>query len=203
MGSALLALLVIQIIHQKNYFVGAVPFSKLAEDICLTPGCVSTASRYVEFADSSVQPCDDFYKYACGKFINNTILTENEKMISDFTIATHRINRQLYSILNEKIEPKGLNYEKQLKLLFQSCMNETENEKIALKTLMEHIDSFGGWPVLEKQMNTTAKCRRNWMTLTKDFRKAGFDFDQIISIGVDFNSTNTAIRNIAVIMPHK
>lgn len=38
------------------------------DDICLTPGCVHAASKMLEQMDDSVEPCDDFYNFACGTF---------------------------------------------------------------------------------------------------------------------------------------
>lgn len=38
------------------------------DDVCLTPGCVHAASKMLEQMDSAVEPCDDFYNFACGKF---------------------------------------------------------------------------------------------------------------------------------------
>lgn len=37
------------------------------DDVCLTPGCVHAASKMLEQMDPLVEPCDDFYNFACGK----------------------------------------------------------------------------------------------------------------------------------------
>lgn len=38
-------------------------------DVCLTPECVTIASSLLTTMDRSINPCDDFYEYACGGWI--------------------------------------------------------------------------------------------------------------------------------------
>ena len=36
--------------------------------ICNTPECVSAAHSLIQNMDTSANPCEDFYQYACGNF---------------------------------------------------------------------------------------------------------------------------------------
>ena len=37
--------------------------------ICNTPGCVRAAYTLLQNMDSTAEPCEDFYQYACGGFV--------------------------------------------------------------------------------------------------------------------------------------
>jgi predicted metalloendopeptidase len=53
--------------------------------------------------DQTVSPCDDFYKFACGKWLENTVVPEDNNMISSFSVTQdmidHRLKREALSLL--------------------------------------------------------------------------------------------------------
>ena len=44
--------------------------------ICNTAGCISAAHLLIQNMNQSVNPCDDFYQYACGGFIERVSIIE-------------------------------------------------------------------------------------------------------------------------------
>ena len=44
------------------------------ENICTTPACVELSSQLLANLNQSVDPCDDFYHFACQGFIEDAIL---------------------------------------------------------------------------------------------------------------------------------
>lgn len=74
----------------------------------MTPGCVSAASDVLNFIDASVDPCDDFYDFACGKFRSETTLTAERVSIDTFSIARDEMQLQLLNLIDSPIEPDDI-----------------------------------------------------------------------------------------------
>jgi hypothetical protein len=54
--------------------------------VCLTPECVLTAARVVGKMDMTVDPCQDFYQFACGNWIRSTPIPEHKSRYGAFDL---------------------------------------------------------------------------------------------------------------------
>ena len=59
-------------------------------DICMTKDCVTAASRIIQDMDASIDPCDDFYAFSCGGFIDNTNVPADKAQVG--TMSQMRVN---------------------------------------------------------------------------------------------------------------
>ena len=57
---------------------GVVAFKPEEPKVCLSESCVITSANLLKQMNRDVNPCDDFYKFACGGFIDNTVLPEHK-----------------------------------------------------------------------------------------------------------------------------
>jgi len=81
------------------------------------------AASLINSMDQSVDSCDDFYRFACGSFIKNTILNDDEFKRNSFTVIKEAKLNQKRMIVTEPIQPDELRPFKMMKLLFKSCMD--------------------------------------------------------------------------------
>ena len=59
-------------------------------DICMTKDCVTAASRIIQDMDASIDPCEDFYAFSCGGFIDNTNVPADKAQVG--TMSQMRVS---------------------------------------------------------------------------------------------------------------
>lgn len=182
------------IIHE-NSITNSVS-SNQPNNVCTTKGCIQAASQIFDSIDETVDPCDDFYNFACGKFVKNTFIPDEKVTIDQFSIVRDKVEEQIRHIINEEIKPNELKPFVLVKKLNKACMNTELIEKLGTKPLSELLSQFGGWPVLAgDQWNES---NWDWLDTLKRFRKIGLDTDIIFSFTVTENLKNSSIRSIDV-----
>ena len=61
----------------------------------MTPGCVKTASDILNNMDESVNPCKDFYQFACGGFMQRTSIPDDRTRMSSFSVLGDELLTQV------------------------------------------------------------------------------------------------------------
>lgn len=92
----------------------------------MTEECTYATARISSAIDTNVNPCDDFYQFTCGNFMNRTIIPEDESQVTAFSLTNNHLNTQLYALLNEPIEKDEIFPFVLVKKYFKVCMDEGE-----------------------------------------------------------------------------
>lgn len=167
------------------------------DDICLTPGCIHAASHALDQIDDSIEPCDDFYGYACGNFVKNTMIPDEKVSVNTFSMIGDKLQEQLRALISEKVDPNDSKPFNLAKNLYTACMNKSLIEERGLKPLADITESLGGWPVV-KGDRWNDKSDWTWIKAVKDFRKIGYSMDYIFDFSVGIDLKNSTARTIDV-----
>ncbi|XP_067950670.1 neprilysin-like isoform X2 [Watersipora subatra] len=115
---------------------------------CTSSGCVQAAGRILEAIDETVDPCHDFYEFACGNWIKKHIIPEDKSSYTTFTKLRDQVASQLKALLEEPQKEKDATALKEVKDMYAACLNEDEIEKLGYQPLYDLLNTLGGWPII-------------------------------------------------------
>ena len=80
----------------------------------------------LHYIDENADPCDNFYKFACGGFMNKTIIPADQASVTSYQMVDNVLKQRLREILSEDNNPHDIRAFKLAKNLYKSCMNESK-----------------------------------------------------------------------------
>ncbi|CAB4057310.1 MMEL1 [Lepeophtheirus salmonis] len=118
------------------------------------------------YMNITIDPCQDFYEYACGNWHKH------------HTIPRDRGSWDIFEILREDLDVKLSDK----KTLYSSCMNTDQIEKLRHYPLLQLLKNLGGWPVLDENWNSD---KFDWIETIAKLRLFNNDILVAVWIGPD------------------
>ncbi|CAF0761494.1 unnamed protein product [Rotaria sordida] len=128
------------------------PLATTTDDVCFTPYCVKAANYLIESIDETVEPCEDFFHFACGTWIKNTRIPDDVSAQSPFNLLRTQLYYNVIDLLsslpvNDTNEPKAV---VNARLLYKSCIDEADIEATGVDPILSLVNTeLGGWPILQ------------------------------------------------------
>ncbi|KAK0157463.1 hypothetical protein PV328_011206 [Microctonus aethiopoides] len=117
-------------------------------NMCITPTCLQAAADIMENMDTSVNPCDNFFKFTCGQFLNSAFTRPDETTASWISDMYEEIVTRLSGLLNSKISENDIKLFRQTKQLYRQCLDRKTLTEQQDKNILDILNKFGGWPVV-------------------------------------------------------
>ncbi|KAK0095919.1 hypothetical protein PV326_007046 [Microctonus aethiopoides] len=159
------------------------------DNVCSTLICKQSALHILNNMDESVEPCDDFYNFACGNFLNTTTIPDDSGSVDIFTMMNHELQKQLKNSLEELILPDEPKSFKNAKIFYKSCMDTAMIEQRGLEPFKKILKYLGGWPVIEDEnWNETDF---TWIESVYKCHEIGYSDSYFLNFGITPDVKNT------------
>ncbi|KAK8759188.1 hypothetical protein V5799_003174 [Amblyomma americanum] len=111
--------------------------------VCSTTACIKEGQKVLKAVDNTTSPCDDFYKYACANW-----MAFNKPGPKDARASVD--DRLLYSYaeLMARVLTKKHTVVPSVKVLFDNCVNPTEELFEHIRSVYFYLLGFQDWPYL-------------------------------------------------------
>lgn len=167
--------------------------------VCMTKGCVTSAAKLIENMDSSVEPCDDFFEYACGNFLKRKTIPDEKSSISQFSEVSDVLQEKLRTLVDAKENSEDTPSSRMVKKLYKSCMDTESIAARGLEPLKEVLRQMGGWPAVEGGSWNPGTF--NWTRNIFINRQLGYSVDLLFDFSITTNIKNSSWRIIDIDQP--
>ncbi|NWX21909.1 NEP protein, partial [Aegotheles bennettii] len=116
------------------------------DGVCKTSDCIKSAARILENMDTTAEPCNDFYQYACGGWLKRNVIPETSSRYSNFDILRDELEVVLKDVLDTP-SSNDITAVQKAKTLYRSCINETAIDSRGGKPLISLLSNLSDWPV--------------------------------------------------------
>ncbi|CAG7835465.1 unnamed protein product [Allacma fusca] len=118
-------------------------------EVCQTEECHEAADRLKQMIDFSVDPCENFYDYACGTWRENNPSPGSSSRHNQFSIMQDQLAQKVQGILSSPIEDTDTEAVQKVKQFYKACIDLDTQESRGLSPLRRLIKKNGGWPLID------------------------------------------------------
>lgn len=158
--------------------------------LCLTAHCVQAAGRMLKYMDTSISPCDDFYKFSCGGWTEKSRIPEGLESWGTFDELAQSNYQYLINYLSgdSKSDSKAVMKAKQI---FAMCTDTKQVEHDYPDAVRYFLMSTGGWNETNVTQSDTWSLNSNLIQEHYYGSSAFFSFDIDSD---DLNSSKAVIK---------
>ncbi|CAM1301747.1 Uncharacterised protein at_DN0155 [Pycnogonum litorale] len=153
--------------------------SELA-NVCKTKHCRILAKDVLSHMNQSVDPCENFYDFACGGFLNRK-LKEDQVISSMATSLQLEASRNLLSSIKNRNNTKPTVAKRVLQKYFDSCLN-LKNKNSSKMPILDDFYNLGGFPILDSNWTDEDFSMNDIVKATSII---GYGFNSLFSISVE------------------
>lgn len=142
--------------------------------------------------NASVDPCQDFFQYSCGRWLAENPVPGSTSRWSRFNGLRDGVNNITQTILNEEPNDEDAKPINQVKEFFKSCLDIDAIEAAGLSPLRNVLADFGGWQLLNP--GTWNSSSFDWLETVAEVRRRTLQSTIIAAyVTADYKNTTRAL----------
>lgn len=161
--------------------------------LCDIPDCYRVSGQVLQQLNTNVDPCSDFYDFACGGWLRDNLIPARYGEVSVVTNAERDFlhqSREIVETLPYSIESRSLPWK--LQSFYHSCMDLDSIDSAGDTFLKRQIEQLKGWkPIQTWQTNSW-----DWEKVLRDLHSeyGVFPFFKISARPDDVNPIQNVIQ---------
>ncbi|XP_073819887.1 endothelin-converting enzyme 1-like [Musca autumnalis] len=150
------------------------------------------------YMDESVDPCEDFHKFACGNYRRLNPPNYYPYVNNPFESISNALSRKISVVLKDESHADTLAQMK-VKNFYESCMNVAILKNTYREKLLEIIKEFGKMPALEDDYEVWLKYDFDWLKTIAEIAHK-YDVRIILGFEVKVDSANSRLHRLHLAM---